>query len=72
MSHSDQPPPPLDVAYSVAEVAKRLQTSPYTIRGLIHAGRLKAKYLGKQRVIRVPASALATFLAESDFPPVED
>jgi excisionase family DNA binding protein len=60
------PAAPLDVAYSVAEVAERLQVSPTTVYGLIRAGRLRSKRLGYQRPIRVPASALAAFLEESD------
>lgn len=56
---------------TVPEVAKILRCSPSTVLSMIHAGRLPAVIVGKNRY-RVPQNALTAFLdpapAEEDVP----
>ena len=51
-----------ELVLDVREVAARLKVSTKTIYGLIAAGRLRAKRLGKQRAIRVSVKAVEDFL----------
>jgi excisionase family DNA binding protein len=51
-----------ELVLDVREVAARLKVSTKTVYGLIAAGQLRAKRLGKQRAIRVPVKALEEYL----------
>lgn len=55
-----------DLVLSVTEVAARLKTSTKTVYGLIATGQLRAKRLGKQRVVRIPVRALEEYLNSDD------
>lgn len=55
-----------ELVLSVAEVAARLKTSTKTVYALIASGQLRAKRLGKQRVVRVPVRALEDYLNSDD------
>jgi excisionase family DNA binding protein len=56
------PPVATDLVLDVREVAQRLKVSTKTVYGLIAAGRLRFKRLGKQRAIRVTQKALDEYL----------
>jgi excisionase family DNA binding protein len=58
----ESPPIATDLVLDVREVAQRLKVSTKTIYGLIAAGRLRSKRLGKQRAIRVTQKALEEYL----------
>jgi excisionase family DNA binding protein len=63
----DQPPPiATDLVLDVREVAQRLKVSTKTVYGLIAAGRLRSKRLGKQRAIRVTQKALEEYLSSEE------
>lgn len=55
-----------DLVLDVREVAQRLKTSTKTVYALIACGKLRAKRLGKQRVVRVPVRALEEYLNSND------
>lgn len=55
-----------DLVLSVTEVAARLKTSTKTVYALIASGQLRAKRLGKQRVVRIPVRALEDYLNRDD------
>lgn len=55
-----------DLVLDVTEVARRLKTSTKTVYALIASGQLRAKRLGKQRVVRIPVRALEEYLNSDD------
>lgn len=55
-----------DTVFTVQEVARRLKVHPDTVYSLIGSKQLRAKRLGKQRALRVPAQALEEYLARDD------
>ena len=63
---NDVPAEDPDTVLDVAEVARRLRTSRDTVYDLVASGKLKAKRLGKQRVIRVPLWALLEYIRTPD------
>jgi excisionase family DNA binding protein len=55
-----------NTVFTVQEAARILKVHPDTVYSLINSGRLRAKRLGKQRALRVPAKALEDYLAQDD------
>lgn len=56
--------PPLEKVLKASKVAQHLGCTPDTVYGLIRDGRLRAIRVG--RLLRVPESSLADFIAGSD------